>query len=315
MASFIPCRIAFLACVAGALFAGCGNGASSSSFNPVALISPSAQDASWMAPEAKSKDLLYISDSGTVYAYTYPEGKLVGKLTGFDNPLGLCVDKAGDLYVTTGVISGKIFEYAHGSKKRKKVLKDDEDPQDCAVDPTTGNLAATNYFGQVAIYANATGSPQYISYTPPSHTAELTNCTYDEKGNLFIDAGLEPSQLTGFYQFAVGELPKGKSVIQTIWFPEGSQTSAGVPGGLQWSHKRLAVGDAGSGTIYFLNGNQLALDDASGVTQFWIQARTLIGPNNTSTTVMFWNYPAGGEPTKTLKGFKSPYGAAVSLAH
>src|SRR5271168_2717019 len=58
---------------------------------------------SWMLPEAKKSDLLYISDliAQVVDIYTYGKGyKLVGQLTGFFNPEGLCVDKKGDVYVT-----------------------------------------------------------------------------------------------------------------------------------------------------------------------------------------------------------------------
>jgi hypothetical protein len=60
---------------------------------------------SWMLPNAKKKDLLYISDSfpygsNDVFVYSYPKGKLVGKLTGFNEPSGNCVDKAGNVFIT-----------------------------------------------------------------------------------------------------------------------------------------------------------------------------------------------------------------------
>ncbi|MGB8907824.1 MAG: hypothetical protein WCC84_03655 [Candidatus Cybelea sp.] len=49
---------------------------------------------SWMAPDARRKDLLYISDeTGDVYVFSYPRGELKGTLTGFADPQGECVDK------------------------------------------------------------------------------------------------------------------------------------------------------------------------------------------------------------------------------
>src|SRR5579862_2447400 len=64
---------------------------------------PGAAGAAWVLPQAKRQDLLYISDldAQAVFIYTYGHGyKLVGELTGFFNPEGLCVDKTGNVYVT-----------------------------------------------------------------------------------------------------------------------------------------------------------------------------------------------------------------------
>jgi hypothetical protein len=82
------------------LIAGCG------SLGPQATIPRAASPAlrqvgqhskSWMLPEAKSKDLLYLSDNtgDQVYVFSYPSDKLVGTLTGFGSPVGACVDKRG----------------------------------------------------------------------------------------------------------------------------------------------------------------------------------------------------------------------------
>jgi hypothetical protein len=60
-----------------------------------------------MAPEAKRNELLYVSDysspyrSNDVLVYSYPQGKLVGKLTGFTEPAGECVDSAGNVSLPT----------------------------------------------------------------------------------------------------------------------------------------------------------------------------------------------------------------------
>ncbi len=269
---------------------------------------------SWMAPEAKSSDLLYVSD-GDVYVLTYPKGKLVGTLTGLDFPQGECVDKTGDVFITNGVDSaGDVLEYRHGGTHVARTLTGVNSPEDCSVDPTTGNLAVTENSGSVAIFRKAQGKPKGYYYGYPSHSPEVYNCAYDNKGDLFIDAEFIQNYPSGFPIFAVGELAKGGKKIETIWTPEGTQTSAGYPGGLQWDGKHLAVGDSISGVVYINDDRQLTLEGADGVMQFWIQGGTLIGPNSDANTVTFWKYPAGGSPTKVLNGFSTPYGATVSLA-
>ena len=70
---------------------------------------------SWMGPDAKKDTLLYASDSAAdvVNVFSYPRGKLVGTLTGFQTPQGMCVDKAGNVFITNSGL-GEILEYAHG---------------------------------------------------------------------------------------------------------------------------------------------------------------------------------------------------------
>jgi hypothetical protein len=314
MSRFHPAFIAFVAlvsCAGPSNAPGPANGVMPGTLH--ALSTRSDKAASWMEAQLKRQNLLYISDDYTddVYVYTFPGGKSVGRLTGFGNPQGLCVDKTGNVYVTDALAS-KITEYAHGGNKPIKTLQDANTPEDCAVDPRSGNLAVTDFLLGIAIYAKAKGNPHYISYSAPSYNAFLFNCAYDNKGNLFVDGYLNPQKITGFYQFVVGELPKGSQTLSTIWYPEGSQSSNGAPGGLQWHNAQLAVGDSASGVIYMMPGGRISLQDANNVDQFWVHGSTLIGPNNGSTTVMFWNYPAGGAPTKTLSGFARPYGATVS---
>ncbi len=136
------------------------------------------QRQSWIAPEAKRRGLLYISDGSTydVYVYAYPGGKLVGTLTGFTEPAGECVDKVGDVFITSQTFSGTgtIYEYAHGGTQPIQTLNDAAgNPRGCSVDRTTGNLAVSNFAslsggGSVSIYTNAQGTPTGRTPTPPS---------------------------------------------------------------------------------------------------------------------------------------------------
>jgi len=280
---------------------------------------------SWMATDAKSTDLLYISDaeSGDLYVYSYPQAKLKGALTGLDGPEGECVDNAGNVFVAnTGAT--EILEYAHGGTTPIATFGDSGYyPVGCAIDPTTGNLAITNICreeygqcvadGDLLIYAGKHAPKTYSD----SLIAEYYFCGYDDSGNLYID-GLYNSD------FAFAELPHHKSTFTNITL----NTFVYQPGGVQWDGKYVAVGneDLNNNAIYefSISGTQgklahpggTPLDGATLVGQFWIQGKVVIGPNRGgSGTVMFWKYPRGGSPTKVLNAFSTPVGAAVSTAN
>jgi hypothetical protein len=275
---------------------------------------------SWMAPDAKKDDLLYISDGSTydVYVYSYPSGKLVGTLTGFTEPTGECVDKTGDVFITTSTFygTGTIFEYAHGGTQPIATLSDpDGNPRGCSVDPTTGNLAVTNFAsasggGSVSVYTDAEGTPS--AYTD-SAIYTYFFCGYDREGNLFIDG----RSYGGATQFA--ELPDGQETFTNISLNQ----SIGYPGGVQWHGKYVAVGDQDVNVIYQFTisggmgskARSTLLTGAGDVVQFWIDGAKVVGPDSQNSDVGFWKYPAGGTATKIItEDLSDPYGAVVSKA-
>jgi hypothetical protein len=145
-----------------------------------------------MAPGMATTWLIYVSDTGTddVYAINLSNNKLVGTLTGFSSPQGLCADKAGNVWVTDGGASD-LVEYAHGAISPIKTLSDPgESPNGCAVYGKNGDLAVTNYStnkggrGSLAIYKAASGKPTL--YSDPSIDKMLFD-TYDRYGNVFVD--------------------------------------------------------------------------------------------------------------------------------
>jgi hypothetical protein len=271
---------------------------------------------SWMAPDAKTNDLLYISSflNGDVYVYSYPHDRLKGMLTGFSSPAGECVDKSGDVFITS---KSGILEYAHGGTKPIATLNDAGLAQGCSVDPKTGNLAVTNYSttsskrGNVAIYKDAKGSP---TYRTDSNIYHEEFCGYDNAGNLFVDG-----QDISSGGLRLSEIPSGKTFFKNITL---NQTFTGA-GGVQWDGKHLAIGNntEGAGTIYqfAINGEKgtkvgsTPLNGSGGAEQFWIEQANVIVPEPFTNDVGIWAYPAGGSAKKTITGgFDFPEGATVS---
>src|ERR1700734_631611 len=138
------------ALIAGAIFlsACSGNGTGSSErANPVIPGEPNAtggaHETSWMASDADTLDLLYVSSSkdGSVYVYSYPQGALQGWLLK-RHASGLCSDRDGDVFVPEG---NEVLEYPHGGTQPLAILHNALGGvlQFCAVDPSTGNLAVS----------------------------------------------------------------------------------------------------------------------------------------------------------------------------
>jgi hypothetical protein len=293
----------------------------------IAAPSLRSQQGSWMTPDAKSQALLYVSDFGTndIYVFSFPNGKLVGTLTGFDSPGGECVDASGNVFITNEATAPNILEYAHGGTTPIATLSDPAgNPLSCSIDPVSGDLAVantqgatSNAQGNVAIYRKARGKPKVRT---DLNVPEVFYCGYDDAGNLFIDG----ENIGSSFEFA--ELPVNGRRFKNITL----QQRIGFPGSVQWDGKNVTVADAGSSitpTIYRfaiehakgdLVGTTL-LDTANDIGQTWITpASGKAAKQNVvaaeSGTVGIWKYPAGKAPLRTLTGFTNPFGVTVSYA-
>jgi hypothetical protein len=265
-----------------------------------------------MLPEAKTEDLLYISNVYTVTVYSYPKGKHVGTLRGFYQPLGECVDQAGNVFIANG---DTILEYAHGGKKAIQTLTlSGYGAQSCAVDPTTGDLAVTwddNFTkGYVAIYKNGSGNPTL--YT--NGDMLFAFCGYDPAGNLYVDG--RPSKSN---EFIFAELPEGSGTMQTITLNQSFE----FWGPVQWDGKYVAVTDSEADKVYrfTISGSSGTLEGtvdlgtAQGVYQCWIEGKKIVCADDLSSTAWYWDYPAGGSPIKAItKDVFHPFGATISKA-
>lgn len=266
----------------------------------------------WMLPEAKSHDLLYVSDPPIVRVYEYPRAKLVGTIKPAQQAGNLCASAAtGDVFF---VELSQIEEYAHGGTEPIQTLKfPDYDAFWCAVDARSGNLAVTDaaYNGGIYVYPNASGTPKL--YPSPPGVGGPDACVYDDRGNLYVTGG-SPS-------FALGEIsktgkefaiPLGTTPTEPAWQP-----------GVQWDGADIALSDGAQNLYRFkivrhtgVLDSQATLGDATSVFGMWVDGARLIIPNRHQYrgSVQFYAYPGGGAPTKTMNGFYAPFGVTVSAA-
>jgi hypothetical protein len=122
---------------------------------------------------------------------------------------------------------------------------------------------------------------------------------------------------SGVFKFA--ELPEGSASFVDITLDKKFRFG----GAVQWDGRDVAVGDYESNAIYQfeIDGatgtkvGETRLDGSDYAIGFWIEGNKVIGPNNDSMSVVYWNYPAGGTHTKRIKGLHTPWGAVVSLAN
>lgn len=312
-------RFALSSCAAAGLLAGCG-GPQPPTDSPIAAQQgrPVTSTDSGIVQRAVSRDvLLYVTDpnDNLVYMVSLPTGKLVGKLTGFNQPLNDCSDAAGNVYIVDSQ-DGQVRAYKHGVKSAFRVLSvHGYIPTGCSVDPTTGDLAVASCCGSpngsLAVFKKAQGSPKYYSFEGYWY------CTYDGAGNLFANA-----TTNGSSNFNVVELPRGKNKLATVTLNPPVYGGSG----LAWDGSSLAIANDSPSAIY-----QYAINGARGVrthttkisggkpfAMFYVlssgKSRTLYATiiENSVVSVGVYKYPKGGNALQKLYDAVGPYGVTVS---
>lgn len=282
----------------------CGCAGARAGFNPVAAP-PAAQPAPRNLEKA---DLLYVSGYDSVYVFSYPVGHRVQTLQGLQSAGGLCVDAAGDVFVPN-LGRSDILEYAHGGLEPMARLFDDRLPNDCAVDPTNGNLAVANLDGGVSIFQNAQNHARQFTDRKLKRAFYLD---YDRRGNLFVDG--ESVE----FGFVLAELPAGQKKFVNIALDQ----TIGFPGGVGWDGLHVVVGDQSTSLVYRFsvagtrgtNAGTVQLNHAFELGQFLIRDRQIMGADSARGMVMTWRYPAGGDVVKTIGNMREPFGLTVSHA-
>jgi hypothetical protein len=317
--------------LAGTLVLGACNGSGISSAGAVPQVQMTRSDAqhrSWALPQAKSEDLLYLGGdpaSGDVSMYTFPRGKLVGVLSGFSAPSGICSDRDGNIWITNYQSGGPIVEYAHGGTQPIATLQTPKKlmPQDCSVDPTSGDLAVVGYESggpqRLAIYDS---SGAWKIYRVPSVFETTSFCGYDGSGNLFFD-GYSTDGDTAYN--GLGELRNGAKSINVVNFsPKNPSFPSYYPTAIGWDGTYLAVGAIYGISRYALRKNvavlkgQVTFEKTGTIIDDWIQGGKVVAvtgyPNfGSGPLVQIFKYPAGGYPIDGIT-VSSAFGVTVSVA-
>jgi hypothetical protein len=304
MLEAIP-RVAILSLIAATL-------AACAAVTPTPTLPPAIPSMARAA--ATDGPLLYVIDGKThgVAVLTYPGGEPVGTLTGFIDPRGDCVDKAGDVWIVD-IAASTITEFAHGGATPIAVLQDaGEFPGACAVNPRTGDLAVSNVAatslepGSISIYANARGTPSTY-YDGNLEMAD--SIAYDDRGDLFV-AGIQRQRKPFYY----GELHSGAQALQEIHWPR-----AVIGAGIVWDGRYIAVVDAALGfniPVYRMAGHRLVgtseLAGRCNLFQFVVDRNRLICANDGGRNVQIYAYPGGSSVAKIPDSNVRPIAAVVS---
>lgn len=289
---------------------------------------------SWIEPGASGDDLLYVSNgNGIVNIYNYSTQALIGELIDFTKPEGECTDRKGDVYIAD-YGARDIAEYAHGATTALRVLKDGPyNPDACAVDPKSGDLAVANYSngdslytqGSLAIYKHAKGKPTYYK---SNALYNVNGVAYDGYGDLLV---------TGFFLYsgyraetAFGYLtPKSRSLQQIALPPPYTSTGTWeAVAGVIWDGKYFGVMGYDALYLYSINikseyVGMVELDGAEIAPAFYepdpkkqaTQAASSRYQRGQNWAAYLYQYPAGGSPYATIThGIDDPLGVAISLA-
>lgn len=315
-------RRAAVAIVGLSLMAGCGE-TQSATLNAVPQRELTAQRAgkSWMLPEAKGEDLIYVvGGCGGSCVLSYPNGKLVGTIDGYQG-FGYSAnrsDASGNVFVSNDT---EVVEFAHAETTLIATFTlPGKDAEGCSVDPTSNDLAVV-FQGEVAVFKAGSGTPSvYDTGISPNY------CGYDAVGNLFVD---------GLANGAPGlaELPSGGA----SFFQLSISQSVGFPGQLQWDGSYITYESGGannkntisqlaiSGSVATVVGTTPVAGIRRRALQSWIYNGTIVIPYGNhgpyAKNVGVWRYPGGGKPEKIVYNFPGfPkrtigfFGATVSVA-
>ena len=289
--------------VAAALLAGCGG---SQPPNGALGVMPQSRIAARQAdrsprPHGYNHTLLYATSGEAVYVYHYPKGNSRTVLGYFGSFYGACVDKAGDIFLST---AEGLYEYAHDGASPIATLNASGA---CSVDPVTGNLAVCS--GPIVSVYPYSAKHGWLLPKERIASFNVRNCGYDNQGNLFV-AGIDTAS-GGDFRFA--ELPAKSRTFNAITL---DQNISG-PGHVQWDGNYITIEDteAQPSVLYRFSisgsaGHEVGstvLNGPKTVYQLWIQGNKVAGSTSDSS-VDLWGYPAGGSPINKIT---LPSGAGV----
>jgi hypothetical protein len=301
------------------LLAGCVG--SQQSFSPTTAASsqrPSRKQHSWIKAGASEEPLVYVggvwgSTEPATFMLSYPDGEVVGMLDDYGR--GMCSDAQGNVYLTH---ENSATEYAHGGTTPLRTLRvPGSEVYNCAVDPTTGDVALTltcppcGYI-DIAIFPPGSGKPLRLNNGTGAWT-----CGYDASGNLFVNS-----------PYAVlSELPKGSSDFHAITLDQ----QIGAAGQVQWDGSYMTLQQnsypgwiyrftVSGSTAHVLKPTKFTMNIQSANAS-WIYGKSILIPFSKKRdpdpgTLGIWPYPKGRRAIKLIKHLPSEdrYFGAVTVS-
>lgn len=284
---------------------------------------PATGARTWMRPQAKSSGLVYVADfEGNVYVYTFPALTSVGELAGLGaNTLGLCSDTKGHVFIPVqNGGGGQVLEFEHGGTTPIASLPDEYQPQECSVDPSSGNLAVANaesaYAGDVAIYRSLKKPPTLYR---DANIIYFWSVGYDDAGNLFA-VGEDAQEVR---RFAV--LPNGAKGFTDISVNAPLRLSYAV----QWDGHYVTIAlmpfRQGTARIYRLqvtgsSATLVGITKLSSPTKHFYGQTAIVGKvvvqpySRRLDRLGIWPYPAGRAMTASVDVGVYINGVTVSFA-
>ena len=284
-----------------------------------------------MSPAAsKSSSLLYVSNASNVTVYTYENGGgiiLVGTLTSFTSPGGMCTDNAGNVWITD-YTSRNVYEYAHGGTAPIATITAKLGfPYACAVDSATGNLAVSyeHPYGHFRSYAEvvvyAPGANTGPSYAPKTGFYRAYFLSYDDKSNLYATGqacGYDECYRDAYIRlFQLGSRKKMFEVV-------AGEARQSAPSAIVWVNPSFLMGNGKSGDggaqalkIQVTGKRATIVGDVNFAQTFLTygfsrRADRVIVPDYAANAVQIYNLQDGSLVNSFTEGLNQPFSAVVS---
>jgi hypothetical protein len=299
-------------CAVVVMLAGCGgaNTAMSGTVPQDVMAQGRAHEAS-----GSSGDLIYVTTTKQIVMLSYPDGNVVGTLPWYGASLdsSICSDpNNGNVVIPEGSSGSdsKIYEYAHGATTPTAILSlpaGDSEPNGCAVDPTTGNLAVIAWIpptnqNAFVIYPGGQGTPTTYK---DNKVLSLFYAAYDDSGDLF-------SITQAHFGVRLAELRPGQSKFNILKFASCQDCNWSK---LQWDGQYLTLtyGDGiGQLALSRKTATLVNVVPLTGLANrnlgfYWIQNGSVFAEyqklrKNYNEGVGVWPYPSGGNPMAKFYG-------------
>lgn len=289
----------------------------------------------WISPDAKDAPVLFFQGDvnlGNIYIFSLPEMTLKGTITGLSEPLGMCSDLAGNIYVAEAG-ERRVDKFTRTGTQIATYTDTYGYPSACAVNPQNGYLAVMDNGSplQVLVFSSPSSPPTILTGLDRT-LVYLAFAGYNAKGELWVDGNgkyatfalsrcnasvCKPLNVKGAQNFHAGTVQWDN--VRKTWVVFDQSCDGINPGSCSYPVSERGV--LGEPTSYnnYKGAAVCSLKQAvigASKKRFVVGGDwdydTCGGPSGNA--VYRWAYPAGGNPTShyVIPDGARPYGAAIS---